>query len=329
LRDAALVPNAVPAGDLGVVPPDVAKLAQVATAGQRPSFQTASLLERYLSENYHLATGDDLPTGHGWPQLSDFLLTSKRGTSEQFAAAYVALARIVGIPARLAVGFRAPKATDGDVVVHNGDALAWPEVAVAGVGWVPLDPSGTATAAGAQPSGLAKTAGEAGQQLPPHTIPPEPPLPPTPVETGPVVDFLVLLWIFCGLVGAGILTFAAVPLAKAVRTWRRRRRTGSAGVVAAWAEARDILRARGVPVTPGMTVRDLAAAAGLDQSVVDGLNRLAQHVDTALWSGMGASPITVAQAWEAVRAIRHGRPRLGALFDPRGLFVGRESYASS
>jgi transglutaminase-like putative cysteine protease len=322
LANATLVPNAVPAGDLGVVPPEVAALAQKATAGQRPSFQTALLLERYLSDNYHLATGADLPTGNGWPQLRDFLITTKRGTSEQFAASYVALARIVGIPARLAVGYRAPKASDGTVVVHNGDVLAWPEVAVAGVGWVPLDPSGTASATGTQPTGLAKVADQARQQLPPHTNPPEPPLPPTPVSTDPGFPVIWLLWVLCGLVGLAVLAFLAVPLVKLVRTWRRRRRTGSAGVVAAWAEARDLLRARGVAVTAGMTVRDLAVAAGsLDRSVVDGLNWLAQQVDIALWSGLGADRQTVAQAWSAVGAVRRGLsgPRLGALFDPRDL----------
>jgi len=156
--------------------------------------------------------------------------------------------------------------------------------------------------------------------------PTAPPAPPAPF------DPLWLLWGFCVLVGLAVLVFASIPLAKLIRTWRRRRRTGSAGVVAAWAEARDLLRARGVPVTAGMTVRDLALAAGhLDRSVVDGLNWLAQQVDIALWSGLGADPNTVTQAWSAVRAIRRGLsgPRLGALFDPRDLFSARGSYASS
>ena len=73
----------------------------------RPAFQTALVLERYLRENYQLATGADLPSGNGWPQLSTFLLDTKRGTTEQFAAAYVVLARMIGLPARIAVGYRA------------------------------------------------------------------------------------------------------------------------------------------------------------------------------------------------------------------------------
>jgi hypothetical protein len=95
-------------GEVGEVPEGVEELAQQVMRGLRPSFRTALLLEDYLRTNYRAAVGQNLPTGHGWPQLTDFLLSGKRGTSEQFAAAYVALARIVGIPARLAVGFRMP-----------------------------------------------------------------------------------------------------------------------------------------------------------------------------------------------------------------------------
>ncbi|GGI97654.1 hypothetical protein GCM10011581_38490 [Saccharopolyspora subtropica] len=94
-------------GGVGQVPPGIAELADRAVA-VRPTFQAAVALERFLRTEYRLATGQHLPTGHSWPQLKEFLLDSKRGTSEQFAAAYVALARIKGIPARLVVGFRAP-----------------------------------------------------------------------------------------------------------------------------------------------------------------------------------------------------------------------------
>jgi hypothetical protein len=113
----------------------------------------------------------------------------------------------------------------------------------------------------------------------------------------------------------------AVPVAKFVRTARRRRRTGVAGVVGAWTEACDLLRAHGTDVTPGMTARDLANVT--TGSIVDSLHRLAVLLDTALWSGHGAGGGTVAAAWSAVRDIRAeltGRPlrtRLKAVFTPR------------
>ncbi|MGQ0841360.1 transglutaminase family protein [Actinokineospora sp.] len=323
-------------GGVGVIPPEVGDLARTAVAGMRPSFRTALVLERYLSANYKVATGSDLPTGSGWPQLREFLLETKRGTSEQFAAAYVALARILGIPARLAVGYRAPRAaSDGQVVVRNGDVLAWPEVAVAGVGWVPLDPGGTAAEAGPA-AGLAEVTAKARAQLPPPEDLRDPDVPadePDARTTAADGDGIALP---LAAVGIGLLTLLVawligVPLLKAIRAWRRRRAPGARGVIGAWSEARDRLRAHGVPFTAGMTVRDLAAAAGpiADQSIVDGLDSLAGTVDTALWSGGAADATTADAAWGAVRAVRKGlagRPlleRVRAAIDPRTLLPGR------
>ncbi|WP_163566942.1 transglutaminase-like domain-containing protein [Fodinicola feengrottensis] len=171
LGGAAIDPHAAGGfAGLGAVPPEISTLAIKATDGMRPSFQAALVLERYLSENYKVATGTDLPTGAGWPQLSTFLLQTKRGTSVQFAASYVVLARILGIPARIAVGYRGEQAlTGGTTIVRNRDVLAWPEVAVAGVGWVPLDP--TRTASGSSVTGAAYTKTDTGRP------PPRPPRP--------------------------------------------------------------------------------------------------------------------------------------------------------
>ncbi|NUT99722.1 MAG: transglutaminase domain-containing protein [Saccharothrix sp.] len=306
LADAG-VSSDVGTGDLGTVRDEIAALARTATRQARPTFRTALVLEQYLSDNYKVAVGSELPTGSGWPQLREFLLDTKRGTSEQFAASYVVLARIVGIPARLAVGYRAPRASvDGEVVVRNKDVLAWPEVAVEGVGWVPLDPAGTASDSGAAPTRLAEVTAQARAELPP----PSEPLADPPVSTpGPVAEGssrtgvgTLVLWGLAGLLALVAAVLLAVPVAKLVRTVRRKRRTGVHGVVGAWWEARDLLRAHGARITPGMTARDLAAVSG--ESVVDSLHRLAGHLDTALWSGTGADADTVTAAWQAVAEIR-------------------------
>ncbi|HEY4019642.1 MAG TPA: transglutaminaseTgpA domain-containing protein [Pseudonocardiaceae bacterium] len=325
LTDAA-IDSTVPAGDLGVIPPGVAELARTATNGLRPSFQAALALERYLRENYQTATGGDLPTGSSWPQLRDFLLGSKRGTSEQFAAAYVVLARIMGVPARIAVGYRGSP-NSGTHVVRNADVLAWPEVAVAGVGWVPLDPTGTVSSADAAASGLSQATAKARADLPPPKQLRDPPVPPTglarPCDCGPGHDFPV--WqVLGGILALIVLLVGGIPVAKAIRTARRLRRRGTGAVLAAWWEARDLLRAYGCVVTEGMTVRDLACLA-TEAPVTQGLLSLANQVDVALWSGFGAHEGTVAAAWAAVRDIRRdlaARPvatRVRALFDPRGL----------
>jgi hypothetical protein len=318
-------------GDIGHVPDGIAELASKAVQDTRPAFQTALVLERYLREHYTLATGADLPSGSGWPQLQTFLLDTKRGTTEQFAAAYVVLARRIGLPARIAVGYRASGAGD-DVVVHSGDVLAWPEVAVEGVGWVPLDPAGTPSGSGVKPKGLAEVTAQARANLPPPEKLRDPELREDDaadddsaggdgfalpvVEVLTAVAALVVIWVL------------GVPLTRFGRGWLRRRRPGARAVVGAWAEARDRLRANGVPFTPGMTVRDLAGAATpyVDQSVVTGLHSLARTVDVALWSRTGPAPTTVDEAWSAVREVRRGlsrRPwlaRLRAALSVRTLF---------
>lgn len=313
------VSSEVVPGGLGAIPAGVAELAHAAVGDARPTFRTALALERYLSGNYHVVKGKDLPTGSGWPQLREFLLETKSGTSEQFAAAYVVLARILGIPARLAVGYRAPRDTGGKVVVRNRDVLAWPEVAVDGVGWVPLDPVGAASDTGSAPSPLAESMARAREDLPPPNEkladPPVAEMPDAAAETGIGLDVWALArWVVAVLLALLVLAVLAVPAAKLMRTLRRKRFTGVRGVVGAWWEARDLLRSHGSPVSPGMTARDLAAVS--EGSVVDSLHRLAVHLDTALWSGEGATDSTVAGAWAAVREIRAalaGRSRTARL----------------
>ncbi|MFI6678635.1 DUF4129 domain-containing protein [Kribbella sp. NPDC050470] len=135
-----------------------------------------------------------------------------------------------------------------------------------------------------------------------------------------------LLWIFLGSAALLLLWLAGVPLLKSVRALRRRRRTGSASVVGAWAEARDRLRAHGVPVTAGMTVRDLAHAARELPDTEPGLTHVARAVDHALWSGGPSGPDLSDQAWTGVRDLRkalRSRPwtdRLQASLELRTLF---------
>lgn len=279
-------------GGVGEVPPDVAALADQAVGGMRSSFRAALVLERFLRDNYRLVDSGTFPVGHGWPQLERFLLRDKQGTSEQFAAAYVALARLRGIPARLVVGF-----SGRNPVVRNGDVLAWPEVAVQGVGWVALDPTGSVRTSAS--GGLTEATGEAREQLPPAAELSGPVLPPDPPSTGSAAG---VRWaVVVGAVVAVLLGWlVAVPSWVALRTWRRQR---SGTVADAVAEARDLLRANDVPVTAAMTVRDMATG----HPAADALARLADAVDATLWSGAGVDARQ--EAWEAVRALRSGLAR--------------------
>jgi hypothetical protein len=302
---------------IGEVPRGMTELAVEATGRQRPSFRAALALEAWLRDRYRLAVGANLPAGHGWPQITDFLRTTRRGTSEQFAAAYVVLARLAGIPARLAVGYRTPARAnpDGTYTIRGGDALAWPEVAVPGAGWVPLDPTGQASSGSLRPTGLAAAAEQARAAASGGQAAARPAAPPPGASAPPDRPWRLLLAVPAGAVLWPVIVWAVWV----VRAGRRRRRGGVAG---ADREARDRLVAYGIPVTPAMTLRDVIAVV---PEAASALSRLGTLVDRALWSGDEPSEEDRREAWSAVRAIRHAvaargpRARLRAAISARGL----------
>ena len=66
----------------------------------------------------------------------------RTGYCEQFASAMAVMARTLGIPARVAVGFLRPKQTGADTYVYSArDLHAWTEIYFPGSGWVMFDPT--------------------------------------------------------------------------------------------------------------------------------------------------------------------------------------------
>jgi transglutaminase-like putative cysteine protease len=341
LTRASLTPHAATGtAGMGAVPAAVVAVAKAAAGTAPPTLQTALLLERYLRQHYRRAVGPDLPAGHGWPQIVHFLANpapkgGSSGTSEQFAAAYVALARVIGIPARLVVGFQQPDSAqpDGTYTIRNGDVYAWPEVAVRGVGWIPLDPMGAQSDSGTDHAStpLARATQQARVALPPPQNPPPTSTPKVPSRhDAPTGQSSSTLWIadaaialLAGIVGA----LLAVPLAKWLRGSARRRRTGNAAVAAAWLETRDRLRDYGVHVSSGMTVREVARAGLylIDSPAQHALDQLGDLVDSAMWSGTAVTRRAAEVAWRSYDTIRRSldaRPfleRLSAGVAVRGL----------
>lgn len=76
-------------------------------------------------------------------RIDDFLFRTKAGFCEHYASAYVNLMRMVGVPARLVVGYQGGKAApDGKTwEVRQLDAHAWAEIWLNGQGWVRVDPT--------------------------------------------------------------------------------------------------------------------------------------------------------------------------------------------
>lgn len=296
LTGATIDPDPVGAVALDAVPAGISDLARSAVGPDvGPSVQAALVLERWMRDTYTVAEGADIPTGHGYPQLLHFLTTAERGTSEQFATAYAVLARSIGIPTRVVVGFR----YDGSGTVRDADALAWPEIAVSGLGWVPLDPTGGARTGGGTGESLAEATEAARSELPAAGEPARQTVPaPAPVAV-PATPLGVSWWVWP--VVAVLLLVVVVPLSKLLRRVRRRHRPPAESVLGAWREVRDALRDQGVPVPPGATVRDLVPRAPVDPAALD---ELARCVDTVLWSGASASPAAAGTAWTSARRVR-------------------------
>jgi transglutaminase-like putative cysteine protease len=83
-------------------------------------------------------------------------LRAKRGFCVQFASAYAVMARALGIPTRIAVGYTSGTRSGNTFTVTAHDSHAWPEVWLAGLGWTHLfDPTPAATAAQIGGSALA------------------------------------------------------------------------------------------------------------------------------------------------------------------------------
>src|SRR5439155_21015223 len=88
----------------------------------------------------------DTRPGHSYDALRRLFGANPQdrvGYAEQYASAFAVLARSQGFPTRVAVGYllRARELRGDTYTVTTADAHAWPEVAIAGYGWVAFEPT--------------------------------------------------------------------------------------------------------------------------------------------------------------------------------------------
>ena len=127
------------------VSPEVRGLAEaiVGRAEARTPYDRAMALQSYLRGppfTYDQTVGP----GAGADALTTFLFQTRRGYCEQFAGSFAALARAVGLPTRVAVGFTWGAQDPEEPTlyrVRGVHAHAWPEVYFHGYGWVPFEPT--------------------------------------------------------------------------------------------------------------------------------------------------------------------------------------------
>ncbi len=112
------------------------------TEGTDSDFAAAVAMQRWFRADDRFRYSLDNADGSGLEALRSFLTTDRVGYCEQFATAMALMARVHGIPARVAVGFSRPEPVgDGTFVFSTHDLHAWPELYFEGAGWVDFEPT--------------------------------------------------------------------------------------------------------------------------------------------------------------------------------------------
>jgi hypothetical protein len=234
----------------GGLPQRVMNLAKEATAEADTPYGRALALEAYLrSFPYDLEVAKP-PEGRD--VVDYFLFDLQRGYCDYFASAMVVMARSVGVPARLAVGY-AMGSYDFQqeaYVVTEKDAHAWPELYFPGYGWIPFEPtSGLGPLERAEETEELELSWLALPSLPERSWW---------VRTRVEARLIWLRWRWWALA----LVAGLVMVGAGWRAWRRRL-TGLSGedrVALSYARLRGMALRLGVPVHPWDTPAEFAAA---------------------------------------------------------------------
>jgi transglutaminase-like putative cysteine protease len=137
-------------------PADVAETARKITAAAPTQFGKALALQNYFLSNFTYNT--TIPEGDGNNAIETFL-KNKVGFCQQFAGTMAAMARSLGIPAVVAVGFTpGAQQSDGSYLVTTHDAHSWPMLYFTGIGWVRFEPTPTIAGGRGEAPAYAQTA---------------------------------------------------------------------------------------------------------------------------------------------------------------------------
>jgi transglutaminase-like putative cysteine protease len=285
-------------------------------AGSTNQYDEARALQSYfLSGAFTYSETAPVEQGYDGDNMSVIakFLKVKEGYCVHFASAMAVMARVLGIPSRIAVGYRPGASTSsGEYEVSNRQLHAWPELYIKGAGWVAFEPTPAATGTGTSTSTVTATPSVQATNTPlpaPKRGSSELPAPTASqssavVATGPGSG---------SGTGRGVLSVVLVILAAgalllspmAFRASRRRRRLGAvrAGrspATNAWREAIDDVVDHGY--APGLAPPDDAAAVArtaravlgrfrtsAPASVLPALEQLVDAVDRERFSADGSA----------------------------------------
>jgi hypothetical protein len=353
---AATVNNA-PAGSLGLPGglPQLAKdEAEEAVAGAVTPYEKALALQNWFRNNFSYDL--DVQYGNSYDAIEAFL-RGRSGFCQHFAGTFGVMARYLGLPSRMAVGYTpGDLRDDGLYHVYGRHAHAWPEVWFDGIGWVPFEPTpgrGSADAmdytnvAPAQYTGVSGNGGGPTQTTP--TVVPQQnggdpeasttvpggarpggaggattTTSPGSAAGGGSNSGSSVPLVFAGIVAALLAWVVLAP--RVIRGFSQRQHHNPRDrVIAAWQQTLGALYFAGAPVVGGETPLEYAAVAeratGADHRA---LREMAVHVTRAVYAPRGIDEQTAARcellASEVAAVCRERTPtkvRVQALFDPR------------
>lgn len=302
-------PVAVPAQLLAIpgIPEGLREYARSAVEGAGTPFARAKAIEAAVRGTRTL--DPEAPGGSSYRRVQTFLL-GEEGTSgaqaggpEQFATSFAVLARAVGLPTRVVVGFTpgtdAVEGSPGTRLVRGRDALAWPEVYFAGAGWVPFSPTPE----------VAEFGPDVDDDAPIPSVPPTPAANPSGAVTVEVAappgaqrgtDLAPILVGTAAVLGAALLPLLVLG-AMRLRLRAAHRR---AGVPGAWAELLDVAHLADLRSHDGQDAREVATALDLTAggSAARAVVRAAEH---DAWAP-DPSATTADAAWRGTREVARG-----------------------
>lgn len=252
---------------------DVAEAAREATAEADSPYDQAVALQRWLRDPTRFTYSTTIPRGGTGDPVWDFL-QDRTGYCIQFATTMVVMARSLGIPARLAVGYL-PGDRTGDTTwqITGRDSHAWPEIFFPGTGWVRFEPT-PAQQTGSPPAyTLPRVQGDPAAVPTGNDLRDRRPTAggdatddsaeattPGTTSTTPVVDTGLPAWVWITSGSLVVLLVGGLVVLLA----RRRRAAQEIDPELAWAQVLASLAGEGVRLTPDTTLRrapDAIAAA--------------------------------------------------------------------
>lgn len=304
------------------VPAIVGNTARQVTRDVATRFEKAVALQQFFRRTGGFTYSLDAPAGNGSDTLESFLTEGpdgRIGYCEQFASAMAVMARTLGIPARVAVGFLEPELVESREggsqtwVYSTHDLHAWPELYFEGAGWIRFEPTpgGRAQSVPAYtrqrvetvPAPSASPSGQAAEDLPERASASPQPSAQDAADQAGSGNTLPWGWLLsaAGVIGSAVLVLTAPQMIR--RAQRRRRWARLPAAEAAWQELRAEALDHGVPWPTGLSARRTAALVSEWFGSVDDTYDLPERPAR----GSALAPTAVAALERIQLAVEQGR----------------------